>query len=735
MEIFYPSLSFFLEFSMKLFIILIIIVAQSIPIFSQWEQMSSPKGNISVGSPLLRLSDRLIIRSRNQLFYKTHEETSWKKVEGKEFSIKSLQNSKIQGDTLFASKLLNDYSLSYSTDKGATWTDIKSSFFSGRIDDFYIEGNSIYVLAWTSSESSNYSALFSSKDKGLTWEKVSNVPGLINFEFITKIVDTIFLARSPVGIWDSIYSGIVRSIDKGKTWQSINQGLGSKHITLLKVKGNIIYAGTADGLYASDNYGITWRYAGNGMSAKNVQFLEYDADTLVCMVGNMVYKSIDNGTTWYSLTDNIANILRDPSTFNNGLTFHNGNVYIASSRGLLRSSDDGINWYAEQFDDVSLLCRLYADGYRLYADTYNNGLFYSDDRGKSWSILDSNFSGLVEVTPEFYYLSIGNTSLFARRISTNLLYRTDKDNIKWEQLSTPVTSGYVNSIMEWNNIIFLSHGTGLFSSSNKGQSWEEINIEAQPQKCVVIRDTLYMLAQNGAVYHSTDGMTWNQFLPPFYYSIIDFKKSDRFMAVILNTDKPKVGTYFLSLLSKDKGITWDTLQFEAEDIIFHGSQILALSRGKGVYYSADDGKSWTLRNEGIEYLDSAGLNSFARIEDDLFISGSNNYKAKFSSYLTSVNEEFIPNYFYASSPYPIPAKNSVRVKVYWGSDVTMSTDNIDILNIFGERVSNNQDIRLVPTGDFVGFVEWNCGAASSGTYIMKVRHGTKTSAVKLTVNR
>lgn len=66
--------------------------------------------------------------------------------------------------------------LCFSEDKGETWTDIKTPLFSGDIDDFYIEGNSIYVLSGTSTEPINHWAMFFSKDKGLTWEKNYQCP-------------------------------------------------------------------------------------------------------------------------------------------------------------------------------------------------------------------------------------------------------------------------------------------------------------------------------------------------------------------------------------------------------------------------------------------------------------------------------------------------------------------------------------------------------------------------------
>jgi len=719
---------------MKIIFCLILIVGNSITVLSQWQKIVLENKSPATNMEVIALSDGLLTRSGNILYSKLYGEQIWKPLKGNEMPL--VQRRKHYGDTIVVSKNRADFSLSFSTDKGETWTDITSPLFSSLIEDFYISGNLIYVLSRTDSEPNKNSALFLSNDKGKTWEKVSNVPGGFQYSFIEKIGDTLFLARPPIDapITDTTYSGVVRSVDKGKTWTTVNEGLGSRYISFLQAKGNILYAGTYNGLYASDNYGKTWYYAGNGMSASKADFLDFNADTLVCLIDGMVYQSIDNGTMWNSITDSIAHIIRTQGTFFYGLTVHKGNIYISSSRGLFRSSDNGQNWSKEQFAAANSSHYLYADGYRLYADTYDMGLWYSDDRGVSWQILDSNLSGLVEVAPAHYNLIVGENSLFSRKFFTNTLYRTDKTPMKWRQMNMPVPSGFVNSIMEWKESMYLSHSTGLYRSDTKGETWEKLDIKDQPTECINIRDTLYLLSQGGTVYQSTDGTVWNQILGSFYNRILRFKKTDHFMAIVLNTNRPTTGTFFLGLLSKDKGKTWDTLQFEVNDLLLHGSQILALSRDNGVFYSADEGKTWTSKNDGIDELDSLSLYNFQRIDDDLFIDGSTNYKAKFSNYLTSLNEEFIPQYFYAASPYPTPAKNNVRVKVYWGNDISMSAENIEIVNIFGEKVSNNQDIRLIPAGDFTGFVEWNCGAVAPGTYIMTIRHGTKTSVIKLSIS-
>lgn len=248
---------------------------------------------------------------------------------------------------------------------------------------------------------------------------------------------------------DNIYVGgdsLYISRDRGKTWQSSIVSSQPIEITGLFKYGRKLFAGTyGNGVYISSNNGTSWEsfnlglidfafYAKKFVSASDTIFYATD--------GGGVYFLPNNSSVWQdynqNLPSNIAWTINDIAVTNNNLIvsagasgyyylrpkgssewiekriqtpggiyttpnafLSTGNIVFSGSRfGIYKSTDEG-----NTFDSVGIsamdmsVVSFTKDKNRIYAGyTRASGndffVWYSDDFGSSWNILDHQFQFL-----------------------------------------------------------------------------------------------------------------------------------------------------------------------------------------------------------------------------------------------------------------------------------------------------------------------------------------------------
>lgn len=95
----------------------------------------------------------------------------------------------------------------------------------------------------------------------------------------------------------------------------------------------------------------------------------------------------------------------------------------------------------------------------------------------------------------------------------------------------------------------------------------------------------------------------------------------------------------------------------------------------------------------------------------------------------------IQPYFYAYPPFPLPAMNQVRSKIYWDRNIDIDKDEINVFNINGNKVAGKEKISIEKIDDWSGYLSWDCNGMESGVYLIIVKHGTGNNVIKVIVSR
>jgi photosystem II stability/assembly factor-like uncharacterized protein len=280
-------------------------------------------------------------------------------------------------------------------------------------------------------------SIIKSEDGAKTWRVVLNIKS--QGEGVNSIV---FDSQDKNCLYAATGNGLYFSSDKAKNWKRIFQGKGSleKDCTRLAVLPTGIYLGTKQGFFVSQDKGRTWHKQLAQVGNSQVFAIAYNLKEpgliyLACVSG--VFKSEDCAKSWEKVfvvlpveDGNDSEEINDDSDKDLLLSSiryitidHNklNNIYLATSKGVLKSQDKGKSWesisnYGLLSNDISFL--LVTPLSSVFAVTKSGIFEYKDKRWHELSIqLASERIKYLSLDNENNIYAVCNNGLFKANLS------------------------------------------------------------------------------------------------------------------------------------------------------------------------------------------------------------------------------------------------------------------------------------------------------------------------------
>jgi len=428
----------------------------------------------------------------------------------------------------------------YSHDAGTTWAlgDDSSGFgsfvFAAQPDP---GAGKSYVFVATSS------GVYRSTDNGVSWGQLN---GQGETRLFSQHITTVKFDHNDPSV---IYAGsngsgiyIGRNITESIEWERINDGMDTRVVNSLVIDDTIdparLYVGANDTLYTRTTFpGEFWEkidnFAGRGVLSLS---LTNDSSTLYASSfdGEIERSNSDIstlGSSWTSITPGVASSdIYDLTVIPHGNP-KESKVYAGGSRGVFSITTntavtDSI-WNAAHSGPkiVSMAYDNTSSPTQIWAGSFDQGVFASDDNGSNWTAKNNGMSHRnilaleadTTVTPATLYAAtlggvyrsidaatswqisnngLANLSIYSLALDTKTtpkilyagtadgVYRSSDQGRNW----VPINVGLVNANNESTDIVKLfinpdnermiiaaSTSTGLWRSSDQGQTWDKLN--------------------------------------------------------------------------------------------------------------------------------------------------------------------------------------------------------------------------------------------------------------------
>ena len=95
--------------------------------------------------------------------------------------------------------------------------------------------------------------------------------------------------------------------------------------------------------------------------------------------------------------------------------------------------------------------------------------------------------------------------------------------------------------------------------------------------------------------------------------------------------------------------------------------------------------------------------------------------------------EYKRTWLYATNPFPQPAKNIVRSRVYWNSAFNIEDASIKVYDIFGMQVPQAQ-IDIEKEQAYSALLTWDCSLMPSGIYFIHIIMNGETKSIPVVVS-
>ncbi len=280
-----------------------------------------------------------------------------------------------------------DQGILRTTNNGINWTRMNSGLgqtYGSGFQQFLFDPsnrNNAYAVALNV-------GLFKSTDRGETWLLTSMRSEFDSYVNTVAVhphnSDTLYVGKTGFQQRDAY-----RSTDRGATWTNLNLTNGTdgvKTIVFDQSHADVIYVCTNEkGIFKTSDGGTSWRRINNGLimttstlyaSVNAISISGGRGDTLYTiqdypsMRTGGVFRSINAGESWLRIDQTL------PDLSCQDITWSNGKIYVATGKGLFRTTNEGATWEVLRLGHVGRVT-LSQQNNQVYAAT-GSGLYCAD---------------------------------------------------------------------------------------------------------------------------------------------------------------------------------------------------------------------------------------------------------------------------------------------------------------------------------------------------------------------
>lgn len=237
----------------------------------------------------------------------------------------------------------------------------------------------------------------------------------------------------------------------------------------------------------------------------------------------------------------------------------------------------------------------------LYTST-GSFIFQSKNKGKSWQIINRNLS-----FADFRCLKIDSNDHIYAGTDSEGIYYSENYGKTWKQINEGLTDYDIKSIdILKNESIIAGTRNGIFTSHNKGKSWENILNKVQVVSIETYQNEIWVATTNKKIIYSNNaGSSWN--------TMSEFK-NEKITSLFITPEKNLLigsnsGKIYKSV---DNGVSFNIVyQLEKDSRVLRfanddENRIYAViegpwfsNKGGAIFSSTDEGNSWFKHNDKI----------------------------------------------------------------------------------------------------------------------------------------
>ncbi|MFI5145342.1 MAG: T9SS type A sorting domain-containing protein [Ignavibacteria bacterium] len=358
----------------------------------------------------------------------------------------------------------------------------------------------------------------------------------------------------------------------------------------------------------------------------------------------------------------------------------------------------------------------------LYACTGGIGIQKSTDSLATWQFINSGLNNSQALS--VYQMLSSGSILFAATVGG--IYKSTDAGASWVKKSSGIVVGggalyeFTVSIFQNNNTLFTGAYTGIYRSTNDGENWIVTNASGSavmPEFFINHNGLLFAARETNNMpyaYESTDGgLTWSDLNSNNEPTITFLSEENILWSGTIG------GVWFttnngISWTSRNSGLSLDP--YSSSIIRVNGTLITSLKfGGSGIYKSSNDGSNWINISDGLPFLESI---DFLLVYGNKILAATSDgiWKRNISDIVTSVNKESgsLPHSYSLNQNYPNPFNPSTTINF---SIPEKGYTELTLYDISGKKVKTMFN-RIADAGEYS--IALDGSALASGIYFYKL---------------